>query len=130
MFHSPRFPKVTWLQTTAPQSKGKYFSSRTAELLQMGNCCFNSVQGPNSLWHIDGHHSLVNWGFVIHRGIDGFSRLIVYLHCSTNNRKEVVTHRFCSAIVRYYWPSRVRSDHCGENVEVWQLMEEVCDTNR
>ena len=38
--------------------------------------------------HIDGHHSLVNWGFVIHGGIDGFSRLIVYLHCSTNNRKK------------------------------------------
>ena len=21
-----------------------------------------SVAGPNSLWHLDGHHSLVNWG--------------------------------------------------------------------
>ena len=30
-----------------------------------------------SLWHIDGDHSLVNWGFVIHGGIDGFSRSIV-----------------------------------------------------
>ena len=44
-----------------------------------------SVQGPNSLWHIDGHHNLVNWGFVIHGGIDGFSRLIVYLHSSNNS---------------------------------------------
>jgi len=25
-----------------------------------------SAPGPNSLWHIDGHHSLITWGFVIH----------------------------------------------------------------
>ena len=31
------------------------------------------VPGPNSLWHCDGHHSLLHWGFVIHGGIDGFS---------------------------------------------------------
>jgi len=37
-----------------------------------------SVAGPNSLWHIDRHHSLVTWGFVIHGGIDGFSRLIIF----------------------------------------------------
>ena len=42
------------------------------------------VASPNSLRHIDGHHSLVNWGFIIHGSIDGFSRSIVYLHCSTN----------------------------------------------
>ena len=89
-----------------------------------------SVQGPNSLWHIDGHHNLVNWGFVIHGGIDGFSRLIVYLHSSNNNRMETVTHLFRSATERYDWPSRVRSDHGGENVGVWQLMEEVRGPNR
>ena len=89
-----------------------------------------SVQGPNSLWHIDGHHSLVNWGFVIHGGIDGFSRLIVYLHCSTNNRKDTVTRLFRSATERYHWPSRVWSDNGGENVGVWQLMEDVHGPNR
>ena len=51
-----------------------------------------SVAGPNSLWHIDGHHSLVTWGFVIHGGIDGFSRLIVSLKFSTNNRSDSVPH--------------------------------------
>ena len=45
-----------------------------------------SVPGPNSLWHLDGHHSLVNWGFVIHGAIDGFSRPVVFLKCSTNKR--------------------------------------------
>ena len=83
-----------------------------------------SVPRPNSLWHIDGHHSLINWSFVIHGGIDGYSRLIVYLKCSTNNRSETVEQRFISAVDQYQWPSRVRSDHGGENSRVWQLMEE------
>ena len=32
-----------------------------------------SVSGPNSLLHNNGHHSLVAWGNVVHRDIDGFS---------------------------------------------------------
>ena len=47
-----------------------------------------SVPGPNSLWHVDGNHKMIKWRFVIHGGIDGFSRLVTYLHCSTNNRSE------------------------------------------
>ena len=89
-----------------------------------------SVPGPNSLWHIDGHHSLVSWGFVIHGGIDGFSRLIVFLKCSTNNRSETVRQVFLSATQNYEWPSRVRTDYGGENVLVWALMEDVRGTNR
>ncbi|KAI9523800.1 hypothetical protein NQZ68_024322 [Dissostichus eleginoides] len=44
------------------------------------------VPAPNSLWHIDGNHKLIRWRFVVHGGIDGFSRLIVYLSAATNNR--------------------------------------------
>ena len=62
-----------------------------------------SVAGPNSLWHIDGHHSLVTWGFVIHGGIDGFSRLIVFLKCSTNNRSDTVLDLFLTATQRFEW---------------------------
>ena len=47
-----------------------------------------SMPGPNSSWHIDGHHSLIRWGLVIHCGLDGFSGLIVYLYCSTNNKAD------------------------------------------
>ena len=42
------------------------------------------VPGPNSLWHVDGNHKLIWWKFVVHGGIDGFSRLFVYLGCVTN----------------------------------------------
>jgi len=89
-----------------------------------------SVRAPNSLWHIDGHHSLVTWGFVIHGGIDGFSRVIVYLSCATNNRSDAVFNLFSEAINEYGVPSRVRSDHGGENVLVWALMEELRGENR
>ena len=37
------------------------------------------VPMPNSLWHIDGYHKLIRWRVIIHGGIDGFSRLPVYL---------------------------------------------------
>ncbi|XP_063323677.1 uncharacterized protein LOC134621171 [Pelmatolapia mariae] len=45
-----------------------------------------SVPAPNHLWHIDGNHKLIRWRFVVHGGIDGFSRLIVYLKAATNNK--------------------------------------------
>ena len=89
-----------------------------------------SVAGPNSLWHIDGHHSLISWGFVIHGGIDGFSRLVVYLQYATNNKSETVGELFLLATEKYEWPSRVRSDYGGENVVVWELMEERRGSNR
>ena len=83
-----------------------------------------SVAGPNSLWHLDGHHSLVHWGFVIHGAIDGFSRLVTFLHFSTSNRSDTVGDLFFNATQVYWWPSRVRTDHGGENRQVWHLMEE------
>lgn len=68
-----------------------------------------SVRGPNSLWHI-ALHCLISWRFVIHVGIDGFSRLIVYLCCSTNNLAATVHALFVAAVERNGRPFRVRSD--------------------
>ena len=45
-----------------------------------------SVTSPNALWHIDGYHKLIRWHYVIHGGIDGFSRLIMYLKVATIER--------------------------------------------
>ena len=73
------------------------------------------VPGDNSLWHIDGHHSLIRWRFVVHAGIDGLSRMLVYLHCSTNNRASTVLSLLKDAVDDYGVPSRVRSDKGGEN---------------
>jgi len=35
-----------------------------------------SVDHPNALWHIDGHHKLILWGIVIHGIADGDSRTV------------------------------------------------------
>ena len=35
------------------------------------------MSGPNSLWHADRHHSLVNWGFVVHGAINAFSTVLL-----------------------------------------------------
>ena len=80
------------------------------------------VPGPNSLWHIDGNHKLIRWKFVVHGGIDGFSRLCVYLACATNNSAGTVKRSFLSATAEFGWPSRVRSDHGMENIEVARQM--------
>lgn len=89
-----------------------------------------TVPGPNSLWHVDGHHSLIRWGFVVHGGIDGYSRLIVYLYCSNNNRSDTVLELFRSATTTFGVPSRVRSDHGGENVGICEFMVTVRGVGR
>lgn len=81
-----------------------------------------NVPGPNSLWHIDGHHSLVRWRLVIHGCIDGYSRLIMYLKCSDNNRSDTVLALFVTACHDYGTPSCVRSDKGGKYYGVCELM--------
>ena len=59
---------------------------------------------------------------MIHGWIDGFSRRIMFLHASTNNRSETVFQLFMNALNKCGWPSRVRSDRGGENVGVATAM--------
>nr|XP_055030751.1 uncharacterized protein LOC129419612 isoform X2 [Misgurnus anguillicaudatus] len=89
-----------------------------------------SVPAPNSLWHVDGNHKLIRWRIVVHGGVDGFSRLIVYLTAATNNRAQTVLESFLSAVEQYGVPSRVRSDKGGENVLVARFMVTNCGINR
>ena len=72
--------------------------------------------------HIDGHHKLIKWRLVIHGSIDGYSRCIVYLACSSNNRAETVVRLFDRAVAAFGLPSRVRSDLGTENVDVARFM--------
>lgn len=74
------------------------------------------------MWHIDVNHKLIRWRFVIHGGVDGFSRLIVYLSAATNNRASMVLDRFIEATERFGIPSRVHSDKGLENIEVAHFM--------
>ena len=88
-----------------------------------------SVPGPNLLWHIDGHQSLIRWRFVIHGGIDGYSYSIVYLQCTTNKTKNVFSY-FRKAMREYGIPSRVCSDKGGENTMVCYFMVSQRRTRR
>ena len=86
-----------------------------------------AVPWPNSLWHLDGHHSLIRWGLVIHGCIDGYSRRIICLACGSNNLAETVLHLFETAIRRDggLWPSRIRVDYGVENTAVCDAMVAV-----
>ena len=64
----------------------------------------------------------IRWRLVIHAGIDGYSRMVVFIHCSTNNRAETVLNLFESAVHAYGLPSRVRTDKGGENVRIAEFM--------
>ena len=55
---------------------------------------------------------------VTHGGIDGFSRLVVFLQCSGNNKASTVYTNFLYAVQRFGLPSRVRCDQGGENTLV------------
>lgn len=81
--------------------------------------------------HIDGNHKLIQpYRIVIHGGLDGFSRMIVFLHASTNNRASTVLQYFQSAVEHYNLPSRVRSDLGMENIEVARFMLQERGLNR
>ncbi len=59
---------------------------------------------------------------MIHGGIDGFSRLVVFLKAATNNRASTVLDCFRDAVNQYNLHSRVRTDLRLENTEVARFM--------
>lgn len=59
-----------------------------------------------------------------HGRIDGYTRMVVYLRCSSNNRASTVYRSFLEAVQQFGLPSRVISDQGGENILVAQHMLE------
>lgn len=110
------------------------------------------MKGPLSLWHADGAHKLVQWGFVVHACIDGFSGFIVYLRAANQNDSEFLRNVFLEVrcllasldpmvpVLRMSaqqacldlgsFPSRLRVDMGGENVGIARLMIEKRGENR
>ncbi|KAF4569538.1 hypothetical protein EYR36_009332 [Pleurotus pulmonarius] len=87
--------------------------------------CVYKIPGPNSLWHHNGQHGLIQWKFVIHGFIDGFSRFVVAIQVSSNNTACTVLDVFIDAIKTHGIPSRVHADYGTENLLVAALMESL-----
>ena len=81
-----------------------------------------NVDGPHHLWHVDGNHKLIRYNLVIHAGIDGFSRAVMFIKCSDNNRASTVFKAFEEAVNIFGIPSRIRIDKGGENREIAVFM--------
>ena len=64
----------------------------------------------------------MRWRFVVHHGIDGFCRMVAFARCSPNDRAETIHAHFSKAVLRYGRPQRIRTDHGGENVDIWHNM--------
>lgn len=71
---------------------------------------------------LDSHHKLVRWRLVTRAGIDEYSRMIVFIHCSNNNKAATVYYHFLQAAREFGFPSRVQSDQGGENALVVRHM--------
>ena len=59
---------------------------------------------------------------VVHGGVDGFSRAVVFLRCSNNNEATTVLEQFLLGTRTFHTPCRIRTDHGTENVEVARYM--------
>ena len=88
------------------------------------------VPYPNAIWHMDANLSLSRWKYYVHCAIDGYSRLVTYLCCSTSNTARTTLRFFVKAGQQYGFPSRVRSDFGGENIDISQFMGLVRGANR
>ena len=58
----------------------------------------------------------------MHGGVDGYTRIPVFLKAGTDNSSDTVLDLFLGAVQEYGLPSRVRSDKGGENVKVSMFM--------
>lgn len=79
--------------------------------------------GPNFLWHVDSYNKLKPYGICINGALDGFSRVIIWLHAySTYSNPKVIAGYFIDEVgCRGGTPSRISSDLGTENCALEQM---------
>ena len=77
--------------------------------------------GPKFLWHVDSYDKLKPYGICINGAIDGFSRMVIWLHAySTNSDPRIITQYFIDEVSsRNGTADRIRSDLRTENKCRW-----------
>ena len=92
-----------------------------------------SVPYPNFIWHLDGNHKLICWRFVVHVGMDGFSRLVVFCQCNDNNTSQTVSDLLQRAATQYGRPHKVQAGEMaattGSSVHNQRVERFNCDLN-
>lgn len=79
--------------------------------------------GYNYAYHIDGWHKLIMYKIVVHGCIDGFSRKVIFLKASTNNKATTVFQSFFRKVQETgEIPALISVDGGGENVLVADFM--------
>lgn len=82
------------------------------------------MPGANWLWHYDANEKLKEYGFEIHGGIDGYSRLCLWAEVRPDKRASTVADIFDRARRVFGWPVRVRADYGTENLFAGRMMED------
>ena len=67
---------------------------------------------------------------MIHAFIDGYSRFVLGIRASDNNKAVTVLDLFEEIAEEHGYPSHVHGDHSTENILVAARMEEVWGPNR
>uniref|UniRef100_A0A3P9JR73 Integrase core domain-containing protein n=1 Tax=Oryzias latipes TaxID=8090 RepID=A0A3P9JR73_ORYLA len=73
--------------------------------------------GPNFIWHVDSYDKLKPYGICLNGAVDGFSRMVIWLHAySTNSNPKIIAGYFISEVEkRGGTAARVRTDMGTEN---------------
>ena len=74
------------------------------------------------MWHSDCLHKLIHWKIIIHGCIDGFSCVITYLVCESNNKASTFLKAFKLAVKSFCLSARVRGDFDTENTDLASFM--------
>lgn len=79
--------------------------------------------GSNFMWHVDSYDKLKAYGMCINGAIDGFSRLIVWLHAhSTNSNPKVIASYFIAEVAKKMGTAaKIRADLGTENGTVAEI---------
>uniref|UniRef100_A0A3B1K095 Zmp:0000000984 n=1 Tax=Astyanax mexicanus TaxID=7994 RepID=A0A3B1K095_ASTMX len=79
--------------------------------------------GPNFTWHVDSYDKLKPYGICINGAIDGFSRMVIWLHAyKTNSNPKVIASYFINEVEqRMGTPTKIRTDLGTENCTMEQM---------